>query len=80
MALQLELQVNESLQAYWKRLRKKEAKAAKDAGPDYVPIQERPEVTFLPSLLSEFLEVRSRFFRTLNQYILHWDSQGGLQF
>lgn len=58
--LQLELQANESLQTYWKKLRKREAKAAKEAA--HVPIQQRPEVTFLPSLMAEFLEVSNTFY------------------
>jgi hypothetical protein len=66
--LQLELQAIEGLQTYWKKLRKKEAKAAKDAGPDFVPIQQRPEVTFLPSLLSEFLEVCLAFSALISDH------------
>lgn len=67
---QLELDANETLAKHWRRLAKKEAAAAtaaaqangapEEAKPAHVPVTERPEATFLPSLLSEFLEVGGR--------------------
>lgn len=65
MHVQLELDANETLAKHWKRLAKKEAAAAaaaaKEAGEGqsaHVPVAQRPEACFLPSLLTEFLEVR----------------------
>lgn len=43
---------------HWRSLAKKEARAAKEAGDAHVPVVERPEAAFIPSLLDEFLEVR----------------------
>lgn len=61
--LQLELHAHEALARHWKTAAKKEAKAAKKAkeGAEgecaYMPIAQRPDVRFLPSLLDEFLAV-----------------------
>ncbi|GLI62109.1 hypothetical protein VaNZ11_004692 [Volvox africanus] len=61
--LHLELHAHEALAKHWKAAAKKEAKAAKKAKPGvegesaYVPVAQRPEVRFLPSLLDEFLAV-----------------------
>lgn len=52
--LQLELHAHPQLTRHWKHLAKKEGKAAAAAGEGYVPIQYRSEVTFLPSLISDF--------------------------
>lgn len=68
--LQLELHAHEALAKHWKAAAKKEAKAAAKrakaaaggggeaagAAP-HVPVTQRPEVRFLPSLLEEFLSV-----------------------
>lgn len=53
----MELHGQSNLAKHWKHLAKKEAKAAKKEGDSYTAITSRPEVTFIPSLLSEFLEV-----------------------
>ena len=45
---------------HWRSLAKKEARAAKEAGDAHVPVVERPEAAFIPSLLDEFLGVRRR--------------------
>ncbi|GIL75166.1 hypothetical protein Vretimale_7780 [Volvox reticuliferus] len=61
--LQLELHAHEALAKHWKAAAKKEAKAAKKAKAGvegenaYVPMAQRPEVRFLPSLLDEFVAV-----------------------
>ena len=58
--LQLELQSQEMLAKHWRHLAKKEAKAAKaakESGTAHVPAAETPEATFLPRLLSDFLQV-----------------------
>ncbi|EFJ49751.1 hypothetical protein VOLCADRAFT_104194 [Volvox carteri f. nagariensis] len=66
--LQLELHAHEALAKHWKAAAKKEAKAAakkakagaaagEGASAAYVPVAQRPEVRFLPSLLDEFLSV-----------------------
>jgi len=55
--LKVELHGQSNLAKHWKHLAKKEAKAAKKEGDSYTAITSRPEVTFIPSLLSEFLEV-----------------------
>eukprot|EP00803_Ostreobium_quekettii_P001943 evm.model.scf_2381.2 EVM.evm.TU.scf_2381.2 scf_2381:10191-21993(-) len=52
--LKLELHAHSQLAKRWHRLAKKEAKAL-TAAANHVPIKERPETTFLPSLLSLFL-------------------------
>ena len=57
--VQLELQTHEVLVKHWRSLAKKEARAAKEAGNAHVPVVERPEAAFVPSLLDEFLGVRS---------------------
>ena len=57
---QLELQTHEVLVKHWRSLAKKEARAAKEAGDAHVPVVERPEAAFIPSLLDEFLGVRRR--------------------
>lgn len=51
--LQLELHEHPQLTRHWKHLNKKETKAAQQEG--YVPILERSEGGFIPSLLSDFL-------------------------
>ncbi|KAG2449906.1 hypothetical protein HYH02_000012 [Chlamydomonas schloesseri] len=65
--LQLELHAHEALAKHWKAAAKKEAKAAAkkskkggeggEGGEGYVPVTQRPETRFLPSLLDEFLSV-----------------------
>ena len=61
LVLQMELHANEAILGKpWKQLAKREVKAeaaAKAAGQPYVPVTERPEATFLPGLLTEFLQV-----------------------
>lgn len=52
--LQLELHAQPALAKRWKALLKKDAKAAGSAGS--VPAPKRPEATFLPGLLQEFLD------------------------
>lgn len=52
--LKLELHAHPTLAKRWHRLSKKEAKAAA-SNPDHVPVQERPEATFIPTLLEMFL-------------------------
>mmetsp|Transcript_15961 Transcript_15961/g.37841 ORF Transcript_15961/g.37841 Transcript_15961/m.37841 type:complete len:1392 (+) Transcript_15961:941-5116(+) len=54
--LKVELQGQTSLAKHWKHLAKKEAKAAKKEGDAHVPITERPEVTFIPEMVDDFLE------------------------
>ena len=46
--LQLELHDQPQLAKHWKHLAKKEAKAAAAAQEGHVPVQQRPEATFLP--------------------------------
>lgn len=61
LLLQLELQSQEMLAKHWRHLAKKEAKAAKaakEAGMAHTPAADTPEATFLPRLLSDFLQVR----------------------
>jgi hypothetical protein len=53
--LQLELHAQPQLAKHWRHLAKKEAKAAAQEG--HVPVQSRPEATFVPALLSDFLAV-----------------------
>ena len=66
--LQLELHANEDvLGKPWKQLAKREAKAAaaaEAAGKAHVPIAQRSETTFIPSLLTEFLQVRLSHMHT----------------
>ena len=54
---QLELQLHDTLAKHWRHLAKKEAKAVKDAIAGHVPVAQRPEATFLPALLADFLQV-----------------------
>lgn len=54
--LQMELSLHEQLIEHWKKLMKKEARAAKK-GEGYVSVKERLEVKFIPLLLQEFLEM-----------------------
>ena len=59
--MQLELHQHPSLAKRWRALERREAKlekAAESSGTPYVPLSHRPDATFLPSLLDEFLEVR----------------------
>ncbi|MCO5611849.1 hypothetical protein L7F22_066108 [Adiantum nelumboides] len=53
--LQMELSLHEQLIEHWKKLIKKEARAAKKGG-SYVSVKERLEVKFIPLLLKEFFE------------------------
>lgn len=53
--LQLELHAQPQLAKHWRSLAKKEAKAAQQEG--HVPAAQRPEATFLPGLIAEFLKV-----------------------
>ncbi|GAX76342.1 hypothetical protein CEUSTIGMA_g3788.t1 [Chlamydomonas eustigma] len=53
--LQLELHAHPQLAKHWKALLKKEQKAA--AKPGYVPPSQRMEVQFIPSLLTDFIEM-----------------------
>ena len=59
--LQIELHANEDVLAKpWKQLAKRETKAAaaaEAAGKQHLPITERSETTFIPALLTEFLQV-----------------------
>lgn len=54
--LQMEFVQHPQLLDHWKKMLKKEARAAKNSGGGASP-QEKLEVRFLPSLLQEFLEV-----------------------
>ena len=58
--LQLELSKNAQLEKHWRYLMKKEAKAVKAAakgGAPHVPLRERPDATWLPVLIDEFLKI-----------------------
>ena len=55
--MQLELHEHEALARYWKQLGKREAKAAAVQGDSFVPPHQRPEATYLPTLVQNFLEV-----------------------
>ena len=49
------------LARHWRHLAKKEAKActaAEKAGSEHVPAARTPEATFLPLLLTDFLQVK----------------------
>jgi intron-binding protein aquarius len=54
--LQLELHEHPQLAKHWKHMAKKDAKKAQVAGVGYIPTSESIEATFLPSLLTDFLE------------------------
>ncbi|DBB15126.1 TPA: hypothetical protein ACH3X3_004135 [Trebouxia sp. C0006] len=54
--LQLELHAHEQLDKAWRRLAKRDAKAAQ-ADPAHVPAAKQPEAVFLPDMLEEFLQV-----------------------
>lgn len=59
--LQLERHFEPRLDEKWKSQEKKakrEAKKAAEAGTQFVPQQDRPEATFVASLVDLFLEVR----------------------
>jgi hypothetical protein len=53
--LQLELHAHEQLDKAWRRLAKRDAKAAQ-ADPAHVPAAKQPEAVFLPDMLEEFLQ------------------------
>ncbi len=53
--LQLELHAHEQLDKAWRRLAKRDAKAAQ-ADPAHVPAAKQPEAIFLPDMLEEFLQ------------------------
>ncbi|KAK9820367.1 hypothetical protein WJX72_009525 [[Myrmecia] bisecta] len=55
--LQLELHAHDNLAKHWRYMAKKAAKEAKAGKAGYVPEAQRPDATFLPSLLDEFLGV-----------------------
>jgi hypothetical protein len=55
--LQLELHAHEQLDKAWRRLAKRDAKAAQ-ADPAHVPAAKQPEAVFLPDMLEEFLQAR----------------------
>ena len=58
--LQLELSKNAQLEKHWRYLMKKEAKAVKAAakgGAPHVPLSQRPDATWLPALVDEFLNI-----------------------
>lgn len=65
--LQLELHAQPQLAKHWKNLAKKEVKAAAKAG--HVPIKQRPEATFIPGLVEEFLEVRLGLLSSAHQLL-----------
>lgn len=71
MLAQLELQTHEVLVKHWRSLAKKEARAAKEAGDAHVPVVDRPEAAFIPSLLDEFLEVRQRLAGVWHGHCMH---------
>ncbi len=48
---------------HWRSLAKKEARAAKEAGEAHVPVAQRAEAAYIPSLLTEFLDVCARVNR-----------------
>lgn len=54
--LQLELHAHEQLDKAWRRLAKRDAKAAQ-ADTAHVPAAKQPEAIFLPDMLDEFLQV-----------------------
>ena len=56
-ALQLELHAHEQLDKAWRRLAKRDAKAAQ-SDTAHVPAAKQPEAVFLPDMLEEFLQVR----------------------
>lgn len=56
MDLQLELHAHEQLDKAWRRLAKRDAKAAQ-ADSAHVPAAKQPEAVFLPDMLDEFLQV-----------------------
>lgn len=53
----MELSLHEQLIEHWKKLVKKEARAAKK-GDGFASVKDKLEVKFIPLLLQEFLEVR----------------------
>lgn len=55
-ALQLELHAHEQLDKVWRRLAKRDAKAAQSDSA-HVPAAKQPEAVFLPDMLHEFLQV-----------------------
>ena len=55
LLLQLERHAEERLDEKWRALEKRAKKEAKKEG--YVPPQERPEASFIASLVEEFVEV-----------------------
>ena len=57
--MQLELHAHEQLDKAWRRLAKRDAKAAQ-ADPAHVPAAKQPEAVFLPDMLHEFLQAGLR--------------------
>ena len=55
--MQLELHAHEQLDKAWRRLAKREAKAAQSDSA-HTPAAKQPEAIFLPEMLDEFLQVR----------------------
>ena len=62
LLLQLERHAEERLDEKWRALEKRAKKEAKKEG--YVPPQERPEASFIASLVDEFVEVLRNFCRS----------------
>lgn len=61
--VQLELHAHEQLDKAWRRLAKRDAKAAQ-SDPAHVPAAKQSEAVFLPEMLDEFLQVRLASFCT----------------
>uniref|UniRef100_A0A1D2ABG5 Intron-binding protein aquarius n=2 Tax=Auxenochlorella protothecoides TaxID=3075 RepID=A0A1D2ABG5_AUXPR len=55
--LQLELHDHPALLKHWRHAARREARAAAAAGDAHMPVQRRPEASFLPALVDEFLSV-----------------------
>ena len=66
LSLQLERASQERIEEKWKALEKREKKEAKKGGPDFVPAAERPEATFVASLVDNFVEVISHTITRLH--------------
>ena len=56
LSVQLELHAHEQLDKAWRRLAKRDAKAAQSDSA-HVPAAKQPEAVFLPEMLDEFLQV-----------------------
>ena len=75
--LQLELYAHEQLDKAWRRLAKRDAKAAQ-ADPAHVAAAKQPEAVFLPDMLEECLQARllptcSHTIPSLLYGLLNWD-------